>query len=677
MTAGPRRLVVTVALAAAALFAGSGAGRPPAGAGNNDAQGARLELVSQTPVVEPGQANFGLGLRMDPSGTPPADLTVAVSVYGPLSSRSAFDETLNGHDLFDPLASLAPANLDHLPRDQAGDLELTVPLDTTGAVPASSSTLDLAGSEGGVYPVQVTLENTTGAVLQQLVTYLVYVIPSSQSHPVGLALVLPVQAPVALSHGGEPVISPRWSAALSVLAHALVANPKVSLTLAPSPETIEALSDSGRPQDRVTLSLLEGWAQTPGHQVLLSPYVPISLSGLSRAGLSSEIASQVTQGDEVLTTKLRVSPSPANWWLQPGPLDRDALSTLAALGVKGVVVSASELTPVATTLTQAQPFELDGPGQYRPLSVVTDAGLTSHFRGGDPSLGAHQAMGDLAQIYFEEPNSPISRALVMAPPNGWLPQGAFLDPLLSELQANPTVKPMTLSEVFDSVPLETFDGSVRQRQPAENQPVPTTLPVAALEKAQQHTDALLSAAGGGPAQLSDLDNLVLAAESSGLSPRDRQRYLSSLEADVDQQLKELSLPGGQTVTLTATAGRIPITIESHASYPVRAVITVSSDKLTFEHGSVRLVTLGQQRDTTEYFDVRTHSPGDFPLQVALVSPKGNLVLLHGRFTIRSTAASAVAIGLTVGAGSFLILWWGRSLVRGRRARLTRSAAADR
>jgi Family of unknown function (DUF6049) len=677
MTARVRSVLVTVALAAAALLVGTGAGRPAAGAGPGNAQGARLELVSQTPVVEPGQASFALALRMDPSGAAPSGLTLAATVYGPLLSRSEFSETLDGHDLADPLATLAPANLDQLPRDQAGDLELTVPLDTTGAAPMSSSTLDLTGSEGGVYPVEVTLGNTSGTVIQHLVTYLVYVVPSSQSHQVGLALVLPVQAPIALSRDGQPVISPRWSTALSVLAHALVANSKVSLTLAPSPETIEALADSGRPEDRVTLSLLEGWAQTPGHQVLLSPYVPISLSGLSRAGLSSEITSQVTQGEEVLAAKLRISPSPVNWWVQSGPLDRDALTTLEALGVKGVVVSASELTPVATTLTQAQPFELDGPGQYRPLSVIADAGLTSHFRGGDPSLGAHQTMGDLAQIYFEEPNSPISRAVVMTPPDGWLPEAAFLDPLLSELQANPTVKPMTLSEVFDSVPPETFDGSVRQRQPAETQPAASSLPVAALERARQHADALLSAAGGGAAQLSNLDNLVLAAESSDLSSRDRQRYLSSLEADVDAQLKELSLPGGQTVTLTATAGRIPITIESHASYPVRAVITVSSDRLTFEHGSVRLVTLDQQRDTTEYFDVRTRSPGDFPLQVALVSPKGNLVLLHGRFTIRSTAASAVAIGLTVGAGSFLILWWGRSLVRSRRARLARSAAADR
>jgi hypothetical protein len=594
-----------------------------------------------------------------------------VTVYDPLSSRSAFDQTIGGHNLPDLLATMAPVHLGQLPRDQTGDLELTVPVDT-GEAQASSQGVDLTGSLGGVYPVEVTLESASGATLQQLITYLIYDVPSAQSRALGVAVVLPVEAPIGLSRAGQPFLSSRWSAALSVLAHALAANPRVPVTLAPSPETIEALADSGRPADHTTLSLLQAWAQSPGHQVLLSPYVPISLSGLSRAGLSTEISSQLDRGEAVLTADLKVSPSPKDWLVQSGPLDRDALLSLDTLGVKDVVAKPSELAPVVTNLTPAQPFELDGPNQYRPLSVIADAGLTSHFGGAHPSLGAHQALADLAQIYFEQPNATLARAVVISPPDGWVPNASFLDPLLSGLGNNPTAKPMTLSQVFASVPPGTVDGSVRERQPSPDQPAPASLPVAALEQARQHTEALVSAAGSGLGQLSGLDDLVLAAESSEASSQARQRYLTSLEADVNEQLSQLSLPGGQTVTLTAAAGRIPITIESHARYPVRAVLTVSSDKLTFEHGSSRLVTL-YQRDTTEYFDVQTRSPGDFPLEVALMSPRGHFVLLRGRFTVRSTAASVVAIGLTVGAGAFLILWWGRSYVRGRRARLARSA----
>lgn len=670
MTATTRLLAIIVLTAAILLF-GRGVGWPLAPADAAAAQGARVELVAQAPIVEPGQTGFDLVLRVNPNGASLSSLMAAVTVYDALSSRSAFDQTLGAHNLPDPLTTMGPYHLSQLPRDQTGDLELTVPVRTSEAQ-ASSRGLDLAGSLGGVYPVEVALESPTGATLQRLVTYLIYDVPSSQSRALGVAVVLPVQAPIGLSRAGQPFLSARWSAALSALAHALAANPRVPVTLAPSPETIEALADSGRPADHITLSLLQTWAESPGHQVLLSPYVPISLSGLSRAGLSNEISSQLDRGEAVLTADLKVSPSAKIWLVQSGPLDRSTLLTLDLLGVKDVVTKASELTPIATTLTPAQPFELDGPNQYRPLSVMADNGLTSHFGGAHPALGAHQALADLAQIYFEQPNATLARAVVISPPDGWLPNASFLDPFLSALGNNPTAKPMTLSQVFANVPPEAVDGVVRQRQPAPDQPAPAPLPVVALEQARQHTEALVSATGSDVGHLSGLDDLVLAAESSKASSQARQRYLSSLEADVNEQLSQLSLPGGQTVTLTATAGRIPITIESRARYAVRAILTVSSDKLTFEHGSSRLVTLNQ-RDTTEYFDVRTRSPGDFPLEVALVAPRGHFVLLHGRFTIRSTAASVVAIGLTVGAGAFLILWWGRSYVRGRRARLARSA----
>lgn len=665
----------SVRLGAAVLVAG-GTGWPLVGAVTASTPGLRLELVSQTPFLEPGQTSFGLTLKVtDP--TPPSELDVAVSVYHGLSSRSAFDETLRNHQLSNPLVSFSPSHLNQLPRTQAGDLEVTVPVDTRGSSLQSSPALDLVSSPGGVYPVTVTLESAaTGASIQRLVTYLVYAVPSSASRPLGVALVLPVQAPVRLSKDGKPLISPAWSVGLSSLAHALAANPKVPLTLAPSPETIDALAQSGRPQDHLTLSTLASWAQSPDHQVVVSSYVPISLSGLSREGLANQISAQLSWGQQVLATDLRVAPSTGDWIFGPGPLDRDALTSLQALHVDDVVVNASDLTPVSAKLTLAQPFELDGPGQYRPLSLVADAGLTSHFIASDPSLRAHQTMGDLAQIYFEQPNSPSARAVVLVPPDGWLPQAEFLEPLLHDLEGNPTVRPATLSQVFNSVPAQTLDGSVRQREPTGGQQSAASLPTTALERARRQTKALLSAAGGSPLQLSRLNGLVLAAESSALSTRQRQRYLRSIEAGIAGQLAQLSLAGGRTVTLTATAGRIPITIESRAQYPVRAVITVKSDKLIFQQSTARSVTL-YRRDTTEYFDVQTRSPGDFPLQVSLASPQGHLVLLRARVTVRSTAASVLAVGLTVGAGAFLVLWWGRTLLRGRRARVPRPAATHR
>ena len=64
----------------------------------------------------------------------------------------------------------------------------------------------------------------------------------------------------------------------------------------------------------------------------------------------------------------------------------------------------------------------------------------------------------------------------------------------------------------------------------------------------------------------------------------------------------------------------------------------------------------------------SRASGDFQIDVALESPQGNLVLAGGQLTVRSLSTSAVAIALSVGAALVLLVWWGRTLWRGKARR---------
>jgi hypothetical protein len=151
--------------------------------------------------------------------------------------------------------------------------------------------------------------------------------------------------------------------------------------------------------------------------------------------------------------------------------------------------------------------------------------------------------------------------------------------------------------------------------------------------------------------------------------------MSGVQDQITGELAKLTLAQDRTFTLTSRTGRIPITVISQTGYPVHAVLTLTSDKLTFPSGSKQVLTL-DRRDNPEYFEVSTRTSGDSLLTVSLVSPDGGLVLLpNGRFTVRSTATSAVAIALSVGAGAFLLGWWGRSLIMRRRDRSRRLTRA--
>ena len=66
--------------------------------------------------------------------------------------------------------------------------------------------------------------------------------------------------------------------------------------------------------------------------------------------------------------------------------------------------------------------------------------------------------------------------------------------------------------------------------------------------------------------------------------------------------------------------------------------------------------------------VRSRLPGDTPLRVRVTTPDGAVLLSEGTYSVRSTAVSGVGLVLTVGAGLFLAVWWGRHILRSRRHR---------
>jgi hypothetical protein len=196
------------------------------------------------------------------------------------------------------------------------------------------------------------------------------------------------------------------------------------------------------------------------------------------------------------------------------------------------------------------------------------------------------------------------------------------------------------------------------------------VPAAALRSAQRRLLSFSTVVSNDPRLLGEMGDMLLVGQSSDLRPSEQARYMSGVQDQIGAQLGKLTLAQDRTITLTSRTGRIPITVISQAGYTVHAVLTVASDKLSFPNGSAQALAL-DRRDNPEYFAVSARASGDFPLSVSLVSPNGDLLLLNSRFTVRSTATSAVAIALSVGAGAFLLGWWARSLIMRRRERSRR------
>jgi hypothetical protein len=619
-----------------------------------------LKLASQTPWVGPGQE---LSMRVEAtSAAPAASLELAVSVFRQVTSRSEFLLTLQDRIRGSALSTTA-VPLNELAADPAGALTIRLPIQDP-ALPPDRARIRLR--DEGVYPVRVELREAGGGrALDRLTTHLVYATPPTEGGlPLGFSWVLPVSAPPSLQPQGPRAVDQAASDRLALLAQRLDAHPDVPVTLQPTPETLEGLAASNREVDRNTVQTLADMAKT--RQVVAGPYVPVVPGAFNGGGGESEFAAQLDRGADVLSTVLSVRADPRTW-VAEDRIDEAGLERLRTQQVDRVVLPEAALAPANLSVTLTQPFDLQSRSLRRPAAAAADTELGNHFtQGDDPVLRAHVLLADLAVIYFDRPGKP--RGVVAVTPRTWAPDAAFLDAVLAGLASSPIVKGVSLDDLFDDVPKATGARNSPLIRPLAANPAPASLPLAAIRAARGRLEAFATMLDADNRLTDDLEKVLLASESADLRTRQRTQYIEGVDGRVSAETGRLQVPASRTITLTARRGDIPVTVQWTGDYPVRVQVHVASDKLTFPGGSdTRIVEL-TRRNTTERFVVQARTSGAFPLRITLQSPDGNLVLGRARYTVRSTAASGVGIGLSIGAGAVLVLWWARNLAKGRRNR---------
>ncbi|HEX2850609.1 MAG TPA: DUF6049 family protein [Acidimicrobiales bacterium] len=643
------RVAATALLVAIVTVLPAGAGRATA----QDTNEGRLRLVDQTYWRAPGTA-FSLLLEVRTTA-PVADVELAAVVYPKLRNRSELTMTIDGRNPRNAFRVFATP-LAELPTDPNGYVTLEV-------------NPDLAAD--GVYPVRIELrEKGGGQVYASLVTHLVNVTAPVSGDPLHTALVLPIAAPPSVAPDGQPSLDAARARAIGDLASSIESHAGVPLTLWPTPDTLAALDESSRDVDRTPLAMIG--SALAGRQVIAAPYVPVSNEAMVAAGLESELTAQLTRGVDTVRSTLGVSPDTHTRVVEER-IDDAAMAQLTAEDTSRLVVPETLLdaSTLRTTLTGRVRLALK---RDEAEVGVGDAGLAAHFdrAANDPVLSAHQMLADLAQIYFDAPGA-SGRGVIALPSRDWIPSGPFLDTLLTGLGASPLLDSVSLDGFFTKVDELTTRARPLHRSFRSDLPPPSSLPGAAIRAARRRIEAFTSAVPSQSAIVDRLDRTLLVAESSPLRPRDRTEYLAGVNAQVASQVHGISLPVSRSITLTAREGEIPITITNSLPYPVRAVLFVESDTLQFPKGSRFELSL-QRRNTTTRLSVLARASGSFPLRVRLESPEGGLVLQESRMTVRSTALSGVGVGLSVGAGAFLLVWWAVHLRRARRGR--RAAVAD-
>jgi len=694
-----------------ATFPGSTEGRAGAATVKNVIAGPALSLSAQTAWVSPAAPWFALTAHIGKDTGSVDDLHVEATFYNRIDDETELAQATHavpakgvlGHFNWPVTAStgggrVAATCVTVVPEESVTPPATAPP--NTVACAAGPDTLVLGctpdeGICGGVYPVSVALyRQGTAAPLARFTTFLTYQEPGVSASdgpdgPLRVALVMPLSGRLSPSNS---FLSGTGLDPVEDLTSTIAAHRGVAVSLAANPATVSALQANGK-KGRRTVSQLRSLTAAPGgdDQLLDQSYVPIDLAGLANAGLTDEIGAQMARGTTLLDAA-GLHPTSGTWVDTSSDFTADGVGDLGdglqAAHADNLILDDADLAPLPTgatvpkNLTFAQPFSLGvGDGRH-----VTAAGASSEVDAlftadpDDPILAANQMIATLEFIHFEDAYETDPRGVVVEPPASWQPSDTLLTTLLTELAGNPVLSPVTLDQYFAQVPKggneEPASRHLQAGSPAKSGVI-TAATARHLAVARAHLTSFTQAVGGHRhlAVFVAISDLLLATENRSFGPSARAAALAIFIQRFGVEVNLVSLAAQNTITFTSRTASIPVSVLSSAPFPVKVVLSLSSDKFDFPDGNARTLTLDHPT-TPVRIQARAITSGDrLPVEVTLTTPDGQLVIARAALTVRSTSISIVGIALTVAAALVLLVWWARTWRKGRRGRNRRPRAA--
>jgi hypothetical protein len=658
--------------------------------------GPMLTLRSQTSWVTPTTPWFTLSVGVGSSAGAPADLHVELTYYSRINDATHMTQAMNAspdENVLNHFDVPVTATADGLGvvscavvlRDD--DDQAPVPAaGTLGVCPAGAHTVTLGcvpgnGTCGDVYPVTVALyRQGTSSALARFTTFLTYQEPAVHFSNTGGALRVGLIMPVTSQPSGAltpPTAADRRGA--ENLIDQVWAYRGIGLTLAPSPSLVSDLATAKGRKGPLAVKELGALATpTDGDELLSQPFVPIDPANLAGVGLSSEIEAQLSRGNDLLRLS-DLHPSGGTWVDTASPVasaDAGDLATgLAAAQSSRLILNDSDLTAAGSpNLTFAQPFTLPLGHNAHVTAAGTDSQVDALFTAhpSDPMLAANQLLANLEFIHFEDAFKPDPRGVIIEPPQFWAPPPGFLTVLLYGLTANPALAPVNLDQFFLQVQKGGNGEPATRHLKSGSAPARgmTTAQGRRLETSRNDLTSLQSTAHSRPATavFTTLSDLLLRTESQTFSPAARTTALDAYTHRFDGVLGLVTLAVQRTITFTSRTAAIPVSVLSSATFPVKVVVSLQSDKFTFPDGASRTVVL--ERPTTPVrLQARSRTSGDhLPVVITLTTPDGGLVIARTSLSVRSTSISVVGIALTLLAALVLLVWWFRTWRRGRRSR---------
>jgi hypothetical protein len=665
-----------------------------------------LELIGQ-PVWHGPEDHLDLRLRVSNEGLSTlAGFRLQVRAYSHATSRSELHQNFE----VDPLRFESSSLLVDRP-------ELDVPAGTSTDVdieaPVSGLT-SVVGGSAGIYPVTITLTDVDGfTALDSVTTQLLY-FPEEIEVPLNVALVWPLTD--LPSRGAEGVfiteddadVTPLGLAAapdgwLTGILDALEAPYARDLRLgvAPGPRLVEELADmadadgyredsggsvrtvaSNNPSAQAARGALGRLRDLVAEQRTQPIHIPYSFPDLTSVDDFEQLSAQLSSSRAILEDRLGISPD-SGWLFAPGgridevTLERLRTSDAAA----STFFSADSLEPEPLELggscrqdfvgiTYTCPVKIETLNGHRARGFVLDAELQQRFgalvSAPDDVQEMQKLFAELAQIWAELQGTSL-RVIVLAVPPLWHPTPAMSARFVRTLSEGPWVRTRTprggLHLGIGAVPRDLIPEAAISR----SHPDDTYL--AAIDEAASVVESFARLRP--PSDLVQrLRRDVLVGQSLLWSGEDPERidrgaaFVADAQNEAEAELGKLEIAGRTQITLASRSGALPLSVLNSAEYPVSLEVRLESNDRDLELSETILDQTFEPGATPLTVQASARASGAYPVRVRLLASDGYEVF-ETSIIIRSTEFNEIALGITIGALVFLVLF---STVRGVRRR---------
>ncbi len=646
--------------AVAALMCSAVSGGPngaPAAAAADRTE-ARLEFVSQSgwQSSSPGVLN----VRVAGAGDSPVSLRVRV--HEPVETRAELAAAVYGQ----PVTALIAARAVNVTSAVDESIPIAVPDDLTELILRHA---DSAGTSAGPFPLQVDMHDGDGVLLHTLRTFLAAP-PRTRSSTAAdsllpVAVVFDLRLPLAHTPGGGARFGPDELDAAAALAQVVSERRDVPVTIALSPETLDALALLG---DYLATERFRDALE--GNQVLLSEWSSLDVNALVAAGRSDIVEEGLLRGAQALAFE-EIAASSVMLLDAPASPQAVAVLTGAVPSAAGFLVR----TPAAASdVVNPEPVAalLDAYGDPHPTAVsdpFIESLLSQHGADTSPELAVHHAVAELNRLAAVGEPSPAA-VVVFA---DVLAYEAALR-LLDEIAAGPALSPVTVEEALvDASRLPSAAPGADRSGPAAPDGLLEYLAQRSL--VELRLTAYESLIGANATRTPPLRTLLSASAARSLSAGDRAEFLAAIDRQISEGTSGIEMISASRITITEQTANLPITVVNRQTTRVTVALEFRSEtgEFAFPDGTRRIVDIDPGANHLAV-PIAAESPGESAVLVTLATPDAAsaMVLGTGRREVRFADLSGGGAFAAAGAVLVLALWWATSL-RGRR---DRAAAAD-